>query len=198
MLLKNRNKNYWFEVPEVSGHVTKASSIFRQAIEQRDCENITKFLLQFEGLDLLVTAYNAARYNGCEDSYQCICSLIQNEMTSQDRSKLINLTHKVGFNNVRQAFQILNQDCQCPLHESKDLFYYIKKHRLGEVEIKSDDELLVHLSYYLNVTLINLHRIKNLSIDPGEGDLKKRKGEASRTLTPIVAQVFNSLLNKKY
>ena len=45
--------------------------------------------------------------------------------------KLLNTVNGIGIDALNDAFIVINQDCENPMEENPDLFYYIKKHRLN-------------------------------------------------------------------
>lgn len=74
------------------------------------------------------------------------------------------------------------------------LFYFIKKHRLNKPENCTDSEVLKNLSYYLNVTLINLNRIKNLKLKVDSEKLLYEKSRATKVVIPVVEKIFDLVL----
>lgn len=196
-LLKRKNHTIWWQQQEVKDEIEKATELYKQIGEQKSCDAITQFLLQFDALHFLLLAYNHATYKKQVDQYLCICSLLEREFDSIKQKELLRTVDDIGIETLNEAFNVINQDCENPMEEAPDLFFFIKKHRLIKPENCSDEEIFKTLSYYLNVTLINYNRINNLSIKVNSEKLLANKSEATKTVIPVVEKIFELILDGK-
>lgn len=193
--LKRKNHTIWWEQEEVRDDVEKANELYKKIGEQKSCDAITHFLLQFDALHYLLLAYNHATYKKQVDQYLCICSLLEKELDIIKQKKLLHTVNGIGIDTLNDAFNVINQDCENPMEEIPDLFYFIKKHRLNKPENCSDEEVFKNLSYYLNVTLINYNRINNLRLKVNSEKLLSNKSEATKIVIPVVEKIFDLILD---
>ena len=196
-LLKRKNHTLWWEQNEVQSDVDRARELYKKIGEQKSCDDITHFLLQFDALHYLLLAYNRATFKQQVDQYLCICSLLEKEFDEIKQKELLRTVKSIGIDTLNEAFNVINQDCENPMKETPDLFYFIKKHRLNKPENCSDVEVFKYLSYYLNVTLINYNRINNLNLKVNSEKLLSSKGDATKIVIPVVEKIFDLILDGK-
>ncbi len=196
-LLNWKNSTIWWQQEEVRDDIEKARELYKNIGEQKSCDAITHFLLQFDALYYLLLAYNRATYKKQVDQYLCICSLLERELNTIKQRELLRIVNSIGIDTLNKAFNVINQDCENPMEEIPDLFFYIKKHRLNKPENGSDEEIFKNLSYYLNVTLINYNRIKNLNLEVNSEKLLANKSEATKTVIPVVEKIFELILAER-
>jgi hypothetical protein len=196
-LLRRNNHTIWWQQQEVKDEIEKATVLYKKIGKQKSCDAITHFLLQFDALHSLLLAYNHATYKKEVDQYLCICSLLEKEFDSSKQKELLRTVNDIGIDTLNEAFNVINQDCENPMDETPDLFFYIKKHRLNKAENCSDEEIFKKLSYYLNVTLINYNRINNLRLKVNSEKLLANKSEATKTVIPVVQKIFELILGGK-
>lgn len=196
-LLNWKNSTIWWQQEEVKDDIEKAQELYKKIGEQKSCDAITQFLLQFDALHYLLLAYNRATYKKQVDQYLCICSLLERELSTIKQRELLRIVNSIGIDTLNKAFNVINQDCENPMEEIPDLFFYIKKHRLNKPENGSDEEIFKNLSYYLNVTLINYNRIKNLNLEVNSEKLLANKSEATKTVIPVVEKIFELILAER-
>ena len=197
-LLKRKATASWWEQEEVKDDVEKAKELYKKIGDQKSCDTITHFLLQFDALHYLLLAYNRANFKKQVDQYLCICSLLEKELDGKKQKELLQTVKSIGIDALNEAFTVINQDCENPMHETPDLFYFIKKHRLNKPENCSDEEIFRNLSYYLNVTLINYNRINNLKLKVNSEKLLANKSNATKVAIPVVEKIFNLILDAKH
>ena len=193
-ILKRKNHTIWWEQEEVRDDVEKAKELLKKIGDQKSCDTITQFLLQFDALHYLLLAYNRATFKKQVDQYLCICSLLEKELDEKKQKELLRTVNSIGIDTLNDAFNIINQDCDNPMHETPDLFYFIKKHRLNKPENCTDEEIFKNLSYYLNVTLINYNRINNLKLKVNSEKLLSNKSDATKIVIPVVEKIFDLIL----
>lgn len=193
-ILKRKNPTIWWEQEEVKDDVEKAKELLKKIGDQKSCDTITQFLLQFDALHYLLLAYNHATFKKQVDQYLCICSLLEKELDEKKQKELLRTVNSIGIDTLNDAFNIINQDCENPMHETPDLFYFIKKHRLNKPENCTDEEIFKNLSYYLNVTLINYNRINNLKLKVNSEKLLSNKSDATKIVIPVVEKIFDLIL----
>jgi len=193
-ILKRKNHTIWWEQEEVRDDVEKAKELLKKIGDQKSCDTITQFLLQFDALHYLLLAYNRATFKKQVDQYLCICSLLEKELDEKKQKELLRTVNSIGIDTLNDAFNIINQDCENPMHETPDLFYFIKKHRLNKPENCTDEEIFKNLSYYLNVTLINYNRINNLKLKVNSEKLLSNKSDATKIVIPVVEKIFDLIL----
>lgn len=196
-LLKRKNHTFWWQQAEVKDEIEKATTLYKKIGEQKSCDDITHFLMQFDALHFLLLAYNHATYKKQVDQYLCICSLLEKEFDAIKQKELLDTVNRIGIDTLNEAFNVINQDCENPMEETLDLFYFIKKHRLNKPENCSDEEIFKKLSFYLNVTLINYNRINNLRLKVNSEKLLSNKSEATKTVIPVVEKIFELILDGK-
>ena len=193
-ILKRKNPTIWWEQEEVKDDVEKAKELLKKIGDQKSCDTITQFLLQFDALHYLLLAYNHATFKKQVDQYLCICSLLEKELDEKKQKELLRTVNSIGIDTLNDAFNIINQDCENPMHETPDLFYFIKKHRLNKPENCTDEEIFKNLSYYLNVTFINYNRINNLKLKVNSEKLLSNKSDATKIVIPVVEKIFDLIL----
>ena len=55
--------------------------------------------------------------------------------------------------------------------------------------------MIKHISYFLNVTIINFNRIRNLGLEECSEKLAQKKGKMAKTIIPLIEIIFDSLLD---
>ncbi len=192
---KKKNSAGWWKSELAKPDLERSMHLYKTLGSAQNRETIQRFLLQFEALNHLLIAYNKSNFHNEAEQFLCICSLLEKEIKGQKQEMLLQKIREIGFEKIRHAFSVINQDCENPMQEKPDLFYFIKKHRLNEVEVCSDEDTFKYVSYYFNVTLINFYRIKNLGLQMNSRNLAQKKDEMSGIINPLVEAVFEAILD---
>ena len=110
---------------------------------------------------------------------------------------LISKIKMIGYEKIREAFEILMRVCENQFEEKEDLFGILKRHRLHIPEPGSDQEKLYRIGQFLNMALINRNRIKKNDQECLTESLMKMKYEASLILMPLMEEIFIAVFGEE-
>ena len=99
---------------------------------------------------------------------------------------LKNKINHIGFNRLKNAFELLNQACESALCEPEDLVGIYKRHVFKKLSVVSDTEKTAAILKYLDLTLINWIRLRKLNKLNISREFIGKKKKAARVISPLL------------
>lgn len=123
--------------------------------------------------------------------YQCVVDFFERDFRPDHKMKLSRQIHDVGFNKIKNAFQVLNRECENLLCENEDLLGILKKHLFNQRPPENDNQMIRQTGQFIHVTLIYLNVLKNKKITGYRESFLQAKNEALLVINPVIEVIFN-------
>jgi hypothetical protein len=189
--------NSWWYKPYIQEDLKETIRLFQEYRSSLVCEKCLKFDRQFDAVAALLMTFKKAVFNVKVSDLVCICTLIDQGISSDRKSRLIKSIDRIGYEKIRSAFEILLRVCEDQIHEKEDLFGILKRHRLHFPEPGSNEEKLYRIGQFLNMSLINQNLMKKNGHQPLTESLMRMKYDASLVLMPLIEEIFVSVFGEQ-
>ncbi len=186
----------WWDHPVIQDDISRSIELFTEYRNMAMCDNCYKLDIQFEALLNLLLAYKTASGNESQIDSDCICDLLDASIPGDRMPYVYNAINETGFENIKEAFQTLNQICENEWEESENLYGILKKHRFKKLPELNIDQQFQQISRYFHLTFVYQNIMKNKCEDGLSEDLKKKKAKAAYTLMPLIDAIFQSIIIK--
>ena len=200
-------KSYQFTPgTKFSSHSEKPDPVTTPSGEVKFSAGALKFDIQILRLIALIREIHQLRNRSEDFSFIYLVEIFRNEISEKDRSILIRIIKRIGYEKLKKTFERINMECESYLCESENLFGILKRHQFSKEIPKTEGERLNQIMQFLHITMIHiniLHNSKNKSLPE---EIIACKNKAFQTIEPfvnkveeILAGIFNEdIVNREY
>jgi hypothetical protein len=123
----------------------------------------------------------------------CINELLESKLTLKQKDILLYQIHEAGFTKIKEAFWILNKECENMLCEPEDLVGIFKRRIFSHRNPQSDHEIIHLIGRYINLTLIQFIMLKNRNRLSRIDQSESVKSKVTLILLPLLKTVLSIL-----